>query len=487
MRIPQPAPLRTEYDPRFRRTKIVATIGPASGTPDTLGRMLDAGVDVVRINSSHGTPADRDRYVELVREVAAARRRHIGILVDLQGPRIRVGVLPAPRRLESGARVVFAPEGEAAGPEIPTTYAQLADDVTPGTRVLLDDGLLAVTVEAVEGSKVTARVLHGGELRSNKGMNLPDVRVSAPAVTDKDQEDIERAVARGVEYIGISFVSRAEDVERVRRLVPPSVRLVAKIERAAALAELPLIVQTADAVMVARGDLGVELPYEEVPLAQKRLIRLANRRGRPVITATQMLESMMENPRPTRAEASDVANAILDGTDAVMLSGETSVGTYPIEAVEAMARIIREIERSLVEDPTGQHRRRSDVRLSEGSRNVEDAIAVASTAAAEMLRVPVILSFTKSGFTARKISAYRPAVPIVALSTEAPTCRQLALVWGVWPELADRMPNYDAMLDTARDTLIERGYARAGDLIVVTAGVPFEVPGTTNLLKIEVV
>ena len=487
MRIPQPAPLRTEYDPRFRRTKIVATIGPASGTPEVLGRMLDAGVDVVRINSSHGTPAERATYVDLVRRVATDKGRHTGILVDLQGPRIRVGVLPESRHLAPGARIVFAPEGEAAGAEIPTTYAQLADDVTPGTRILLDDGLLAVTVEEVDGSKVVARVVYGGELRSNKGMNLPGLRVSAPAVTEKDQEDIERAVAQGVEYIGISFVSRAEDVESVRQLVPPAVRLIAKIERTAALAELPLIVQTADAVMVARGDLGVELPYEEVPLAQKRLIRLANRRGRPVITATQMLESMMENPRPTRAEASDVANAILDGTDAVMLSGETSIGKFPVEAVEAMARIAREIERSLVEDPTGQHRRRGDVRLSEGTRNVEDAIAVASTAAAEMLRVPVILSFTKSGFTARKISAYRPAVPIVALSTEASTCRQLALVWGVWPELADRMPTYDAMLETARDTLIERGYARAGDLIVVTAGVPFEVPGTTNLLKIEVV
>jgi pyruvate kinase len=396
-----------------------------------------------------------------------------------------VGDLPVPRELSDDATVVFAPEATAARDEIPTTYEPLARDVRPGARILLDDGLLEVEVVETRGDRVVGRVRHGGVLRGKKGINLPGAQVSAPAVTEKDRDDIALAVEHGADYIGISFVSRASDVEEVRRLVPAQVRLVAKIERAAALAQAGEIVQAADAVMVARGDLGVELPYEEVPLAQKRLIRLANRQGKAVITATQMLESMIENPRPTRAEASDVANAILDGTDAVMLSAETAIGQYPVEAVRAMTRIIREIERATYEEAPQANRRRSEGRA--GPVSVDDAIAVATTAAADMLRVPVIVCFTKSGFTARKISALRPSSPIVGLSTEELTCRQLALVWGVKPELVSRVPNYDAMLDAARDTIIGRGYARPGDRIVVTAGVPFEVPGTTNLLKVEVV
>jgi pyruvate kinase len=471
----------------LQRTKIVATIGPASERPEVLARMLDAGMDVVRINSSHGTPELRGRWMDEVREVAGARKQHVAILVDLQGPRIRVGALDTPRELAEGTAVTFAPEAEASGDEVPTTYEALARDVEPGSRILLDDGLLEVEVTETRGTRVTGRVRHGGVLRGKKGINLPGVRVSTPAVTGKDREDIQLAVAHGADYIGISFVSHARDVEEVRRLVPPHVRLVAKIERAAALAQLGEIVLASDAVMVARGDLGVELPYEEVPLVQKRLIRLANRQGRAVITATQMLESMIENPRPTRAEASDVANAILDGTDAVMLSAETAVGQYPVEAVRAMARIIREIERATFEEggPATQ-RRRSDTRHGVAA-SVEDAIAAATTAAADMLRVPAIVCFTKSGFTARKIAALRPYTPIVGLSTEPATCRQLSLIWGVTPELVSAVPDYGAMLAAARGTLTGRGYARAGDHIVVTAGVPFEVPGTTNLLKVEVV
>jgi pyruvate kinase len=471
--------------PGFRRTKIVATVGPASEAPETLERLFALGVDVVRINSSHGTPEIRARWMDRVRSVSEAAGRHIAVLVDLQGPRIRVGDLREPRALEEGSTVVFAPEALATGEAIPTTYEALARDVTPGARILLDDGLLAVEVRETDGERVVGRVVHGGLLRGKKGINLPGVRVSAAAVTDKDREDVALAVAHGADYVGISFVSEPEDVAEVRRLVPGHVRLVAKIERAAALATAPAIIAAADAVMVARGDLGVELPYEEVPLAQKRLIRLASRLGRPVITATQMLESMIEHPRPTRAEASDVANAILDGTDAVMLSAETAVGKHPLEAVQAMARIIREIERARFADETPIRRRRETVAGSEP--DVADAIAAATTAAADMLRVPLILSFTKSGFTARKIAALRPAAPILGLSTEDTTCRQLALVWGVQPVRTEHMPYYSAMVDAARDTLLAKGYVRPGDRIVVTAGVPFEVPGTTNLLKVEVV
>ncbi|MBI2403822.1 MAG: pyruvate kinase [Gemmatimonadetes bacterium] len=469
----------------FRRTKIVATLGPSSATLKTLEALLVAGVDVVRINSSHGLQETRGGWMDLVKEVRGRQDRHVGLLVDLQGPRIRVGALERPRTLEVGAEIVFAPEDQARPAEIPTTYEQLASDAPPGTRILLDDGLLAVDVTRVAGRRVHARVVHGGELRSNKGINLPDVAVSAPAVTERDREDIEHAIAHDADFIGVSFVRRAADIEAVRALLPRHIRLVAKIEKATALAELPRIVQAADVIMVARGDLGVEMPFEQVPLAQKRIIRTATRFGRAVITATQMLESMVHNPRPTRAEASDVANAILDGTDAVMLSAETAAGEYPILAVEAMARIIREIEGAEPEDGAHARSRRAvDVRPS-GHPSVEDAIAFATCAAAELLKVPLIVCFTRSGFTARKIAAYRPVVPILGFSTEAVTCRQLALVWGVVPELASRVPNYDAMLDAARETLLARAYARLGDHIVVTAGVPFEVPGTTNLLKVE--
>jgi pyruvate kinase len=472
----------------FRRTKIIATLGPSSASPDTLDALLAAGVNVIRINSSHGPQETRGAWFRLVQEARERCGQHVALLVDLQGPRMRVGVLPQPVELEEGTEVVFAPEDEARPGEVPHSYDLLADDVGPGSRLLLDDGLLAVDVVRVVGRRVRVKVIHGGQLTSNKGINLPGVAVSAAAVTEKDREDIAHAVAHGVEFIAISFVRRAADIEAVRALVPPHTRLVAKIELATALADLPSIVQAADAIMVARGDLGVELPFEQVPMAQKRIIHTANRFGRSVTTATQMLESMVHNPRPTRAEASDVANAILDGTDAVMLSAETAAGEYPVLAVEAMARIIREIERAEWEsDERGGRRRAGDQRRGTGPASVEDAIASATCAAAELLRVPAIVCFTRSGFTARKISAFRPRVPILGFSTEALTCRQLALVWGVVPELATRAPTYDAMLDAARGALLANAYAKPGDHIVVTAGVPFEVPGTTNLLKVETV
>ncbi|HXF95560.1 MAG TPA: pyruvate kinase, partial [Gemmatimonadales bacterium] len=331
----------------IRRAKIVATLGPATGSAEGVAGLIEAGADVIRINASHGTPAERGRWIELVRPAADARGVPVAVLLDLQGPRIRVGALAEPLELVEGGTVVFAPEEDARPGEIPTTYAQLAGDVGPGTRILLNDGLLAVEVTRVAPPRVEARVVVGGVLGAHKGMNLPGVHVSAPALTEKDREDVAHALEYGVEYFALSFVRRAEDLVELRRLVPAEVKLVAKIERAEALSDLERILAAADAVMVARGDLGVELPFEQVPLVQKQLIRAANHHGKPVITATQMLESMVEHPRPTRAEASDVANAVLDGTDAVMLSAETATGAYPFEAVRAMDRIIREIERSV--------------------------------------------------------------------------------------------------------------------------------------------
>ena len=466
----------------IRRTKIVATLGPGTGTPDRVTALLEAGVNVVRINASHGSPDVRAQWMALVREAAARLELPVALLVDLQGPRIRVGDLAEPRTLVPGETMVFAPEEVASGDELPTTYEALARDVRPGSRILLNDGLLAVEVTQVAAPRVEARVVDGGVLTSHKGMNLPGVQVSAPALTEKDREDVAHAVQHGADYVALSFVQRAEDLAELRAVVPASVRLVAKIEKAAALEDLDRILQVCDAVMVARGDLGVELPFEQVPIVQKRLIREANRHGRPVITATQMLESMVRNPRPTRAEASDVANAILDGTDAVMLSAETAVGDYPIEAVEAMDRIIREMEQS----GPGREERRME-RMAAGSVTVEDAIALGTHAVARMLRTPLIVTLTKGGFTARRVAATRPPVPIMAVTTEPVTFRQLALVWGIVPVRVDRVPGYDTMLGVVRDLILRRGYAAAGDRIVMTAGLPWEVSGSTNLIKVEVV
>jgi pyruvate kinase len=482
----------------IRRTKIVATLGPAWEQPAQMTALLDAGVDVVRINASHGTADIRARWVHQLRGVLSARREAAAVLLDLQGPRIRIGNLQVPIKLEPGRRVVFAPEEAAKPGEIPTTYDDLARDVRVGARILLDDGLLALEVRGVQEERVEAVVHYGGELRAHKGMNLPGLEVSAPALTEKDIEDVKQAVALGVDYIALSFVRRPEDIEQLRALVPRGVKLVAKIEKDTALKNLCGILEASDAIMVARGDLGVELPFEEVPLIQKQIIRESSLHGKPVITATQMLESMIHAPRPTRAEASDVANAILDGTDAVMLSAETAVGQYPLEAVQAMDRIAREMEsqrqtRGVTIDAALGRRSSGDGVLTHhrsppsGPIRTEDAIAVAVCAAAEMLSAPLIVCFTSSGFTARKVATCRPTVPVFACTPEPETFRQLSLVWGVTPALTEHSTNYDTMLAAARQQILERQLAQPGERLVVTAGVPFDMPGTTNLLKVEAV
>src|SRR3989449_3227118 len=470
---------RTNGVPQIRRTKIVATLGPATGKESMLGALLQAGANVLRVNASHGTPEMRAEWIVTARRVAESADLPVAVLLDLQGPRIRVGDLPAPRELTPGQPVVFAPEELARGDELPTTYDGLAKDARVGSRILLNDGLLSVEVTGVDAPRVRGHVVDGGTLTAYKGMNLPGVQVSAPALTEKDREDVQDAVKIGVDYLALSFVRRPEDIEELRKLVPGTIKLVAKIEKATALDNLDKIVAVSDAVMVARGDLGVELPFEQGPLGPKRLTRASDHQGKPVITATQMLESMVHNPRPTRAEASDVANAILDGTDAVMLSAETAVGQYPVEAVRAMDRIIREMERHPA--------RREERRRETGSVHTEDAIAWGTYAVARMLKTPLIVTLTKGGFTARKVAALRPPVPILAVTTEAPTYRQLALVWGVTPIVVDHVPGYDAMLTVVRDLILKRQYAKPGDCIVMTAGVPWDVSGSTNLIKVEVV
>ena len=462
----------------IRKTKIVATLGPATGNTRSIAALLQAGTNVLRINASHGTPEQRAEWIATARKVAEQSGAAVAVLLDLQGPRIRVGDLSSPRELRSGQEVVFAPEEGASGDDLPTTYEGLANDAKVGSRILLNDGLLSVEVTAVEPPRVRGRVVDGGILTAHKGMNLPGIQVSAPALTEKDREDVRDAMKVGVDYLALSFVRRPEDIEQLRKLVDPTTKLVAKIEKATALDNLERIVAVSDAVMVARGDLGVEMPFEQVPLVQKRLISEANQQGKPVITATQMLESMVHAPRPTRAEASDVANAILDGTDAVMLSAETAIGRYPVEAVRAMDRIIREMERHPL-------RLREERRAAGQGVATEDAIAWGTAAVARMLRTPLIVTLTQGGFTARKVAALRPPVPILAVTTVRTTYHQLALVWGVLPVLVDRVPGYDAMLEVVRSLILKRSLAKQSECIVVTAGLPWEVSGSTNLIKVE--
>ncbi|MEX2152903.1 MAG: pyruvate kinase [Gemmatimonadaceae bacterium] len=466
----------------FCRTKIVCTLGPATATRESLRSLVDAGMDVARINFSHGTHEQHRATISLVRAVADEAKVPVAILGDLQGPRIRIGDLEGPVQLDNGSEVVLAPEADVAhANEIPVTYERLADDVHSGDRILIDDGLLELVVVDVAKPRVTARVLHGGPLRSHKGMNFPGVLVSAPSLTEKDRADVAFAIKQELDYLALSFVRRAMDVEELRALVPKGLLVIAKIEKDSALENIEEIVLVSDGVMVARGDLGVELPFEAVPLAQKRIIALANQVGRPVITATQMLESMVTNPRPTRAEASDVANAILDGTDAVMLSAETAAGKYPRLAVEAMTRIISEIEKH----PPAQ--RRDERHPRGGAVSTEFAIAAASSAAQRMLGAPCLIVFTKSGFSARIVASHRPNVPILVLTDIPRTYRQLALVWGVIPELVPHANSYDEMVRIALQVVRRRELALPGDKVIVTAGVPFDVPGSTNTLKVETV
>jgi pyruvate kinase len=467
---------------QYCRTKIVCTLGPSSATRDALRNLMDAGMNVARINFSHGTHEQHASTIALVREVANEVGRPIAILGDLQGPRIRIGELAQPRELPDGSDLVLVPEGdESVAGDVPVTYHNLAKDVHVGDRILINDGLIELVVLDVADTRVTARVLHGGLLSSHKGINLPGVQVSAPSITDKDREDVAFAVEQDLEYVALSFVRRAQDIAELREMIGKPMLIVAKIEKDSALENIETIVSASDAVMVARGDLGVELPFEEVPYAQKRIIELCNRLGRPVITATQMLESMITHPRPTRAEASDVANAILDGTDAVMLSAETAAGQYPRLAVEAMTRIIHEIESK------PQQWRRDSRRETDMAMSTEFAIAAAGRAAVTMLNAPAIIVFTKSGFSARVVASHRPSVPILVLTDIPKTFRQLALVWGVIPELVPHCNTYDEMVRLALEAVQRRELARAGDRVVVTAGVPFDVPGTTNLLKVETV
>ncbi|MQA91291.1 MAG: pyruvate kinase [Gemmatimonas sp.] len=467
-----------------RRTKIVCTLGPSSSSPEKIGELMRAGMDVARINFSHGDLESHGRTIRSVREVATHLGRPVAVLGDLQGPKIRVGSLPEPIVLRAGQDVVFAPEGQHTAYEIPTTYPELASDLDAGDLVLLADGLMELLVLESAPPRVAMRVIHGGMLTSNKGINLPGIRMSVPSLTPKDFRDLEFALEQNIDYIALSFVREPEDVLDLKRRIPAGgPPVVVKIEKGIALDNLEPIMDVASAVMVARGDLGVELPFEQVPLAQKRMIQLANLSSRPVITATQMLESMIENPRPTRAEASDVANAIIDGTDAVMLSAETATGRFPVQAVRAMVRIAEEIEASSLLE-TGPHYDTPVEPLAARAMLTEWAIAAATVEAVRRLSAPLILTFTRTGFTARVVSSFRPPVPILALTDSSRTYNQLALVWGVIPVLCPEGCSYDEMLACARQTAFGRGFAEPGQRVVLTAGLPVHTSNKTNTLRV---
>ncbi len=468
------------------RTKIVATLGPASVQPGVILDLVRAGVDVARINMSHGDHAFQEKAIRMVREAAASSGRPIAVLVDLQGPKIRIGRLPEPVRLHDGDVVTIAPEGLQGPGELPTSYTPLARDVAPGTHILLDDGLLELVCIDTAEERARFEVIRGGVLHSRKGINLPGIELNTPTITRKDLADLEFAYRMQAEYIGLSFVQRAEDVKMLKAHMKGRAWLVAKIERASAVEELDDILKFSDAVMVARGDLGVELPFASVPLVQKRIIQLANGYGCPVITATQMLESMTAYPSPTRAETSDVANAILDGTDAVMLSGETAVGKYPELAVEVMVRIASEIEGSGVLAGGPHYLRQMGPVQRRGASLREHAVAASSVRSARDLGAPAVLVITRSGFSARLVASYRPVTPIFSVCTEARAYRQLCGVWGVQPILAEHDEiTYEALTELGKRIVRESGRGKAGDPVVVTSGMPFHRRGSTNTMRVE--
>ncbi|GBD28471.1 Pyruvate kinase [bacterium HR31] len=470
--------------PRRRRTKIVATIGPATGEPDRLRALVEAGVDVMRFNFSHGTREEHRRWIQLVRRFSAELGRPVAILQDLQGPKIRVGELRdhRPVVLEEGSEVVIGAHTEGGTAQrLSVTYPELVREVRAGDRILLADGELELAVTSVGPEEVRARVVRGGLLEEHKGINLPGVSLRAPALTDKDVEDLRFGLEAGVDFVALSFVRRAEDVARARELMERlgrTVPLVAKLEKAEAVDHLEEIMQASDGVMVARGDLGVELAPERVPTLQKHIIRRANELGIPVITATQMLESMVDHPRPTRAEASDVANAILDGTDAVMLSAETAVGRYPLEAVRMMDRIAVEVEAASPQ--LYQAPRQHDRRLG-----IAEAVAAAACRLSHDLRAKAIVVITRSGRTAQLVSKNRPAEPIVALTEDELVARGLCLWWGVHPVVIEFREDTDAMLTHAEEELLRRGLVEPGDVLVVTGSAPIIARGRTNFVKVH--
>ncbi|MFF1545897.1 pyruvate kinase [Streptomyces sp. NPDC058291] len=469
----------------MRRAKIVCTLGPATDTYDQLKALVDAGMDVARFNLSHGTHAEHEERYHHVRKASDETGHSVGALADLQGPKIRLGhFTEGPVLLERGDTFTITVEEGVAGDgtHCGTTHAGLADDVTPGERILVDDGKVCLEVTDVDGPRVHTRVIEGGMVSDHKGLNLPGVAVSVPALSKKDEEDLRWALRIGFDVVALSFVRSGRDILDVHRIMDEEGRrlpVIAKIEKPQAVENIDEIIAAFDGIMVARGDLGVEMPLEQVPIVQKRAIKLAKRNAKPVIVATQMLDSMIEHSRPTRAEASDVANAVIDGTDAVMLSGETSVGAHAVQTVRTMAKIVEAAEEDILAKGLPELTENNKPRTQGG------AVARAAAEIGDFLGAKFLVAFTQSGDTVRRLSRYRSPIPLLAFTPEPATRSQLNLTWGVETFLGPAVASTDAMVDQVDELLLRYGRCRKGDVVVITAGSPPGVSGSTNLVRVH--
>lgn len=471
----------------MRKTKIVCTIGPASESVEKLSQLMEAGMNVARLNFSHGDFDEHGARITNIREAAGKLGKTVAILLDTKGPEIRTQTLEGGvAELQAGEELIISME-EVIGDnkKISVTYPGLIEDVHVGSKILLDDGLIELEVTHIGSNELTTKILNSGTLKNKKGVNVPNVSVKLPGITEKDAKDIEFGIQQGVDFIAASFVRRATDVLEIREILEKhnaqSIQIIPKIENQEGVENIDEILAVSDGLMVARGDLGVEIPAEEVPLVQKMLIKKCNELGKPVITATQMLDSMQRNPRPTRAEASDVANAIFDGTDAIMLSGETAAGTYPVEAVQTMHKIAQRAESSL------DYRTILSQRSKESKTTITDAISQSVSFTALNLEADAVITATERGQTARMISKYRPKAPLIAVTSHEDVMRKLALVWGVNPVKGKKADTTDEMFQIAIDSSIESDLVTHGNIVVITAGVPVGKTGSTNLMKVHVI
>ena len=470
----------------IKRTKIVCTLGPASQSEDVLRELILNGLNVCRFNFSHGSHEEHKGRIDMVKKVREELNKPIAILLDTKGPEIRTGNFADPEvLLEEGSEFTITMDEVVGTKEICTvSYKGLADDVKEGDTILIDDGLVGLRVKSVENGNIKCIVENSGIVKNHKGVNVPGVKINLPAITPKDVSDIEFGIREGIDMIAASFVRKASDVLAIREILEKNnagdVLILSKIENQEGVENIDEILQVSDGIMVARGDLGVEIPTEEIPIVQKMIIKKCNELAKPVITATQMLDSMIRNPRPTRAEVTDVANAIYDGTDAIMLSGETAAGKYPVEAVKVMASIAKRIEQTLDYDRMLKEK---------GSKNVTvtDAISHATCTTAVDLNASAIITSTSSGYTAKMVSRFRPQAPIIAATSNEAVMRRLALTWGVCPIKSALAGNTDEVIEKSIEASIESGYVKNGELVVITAGVPVGVSGTTNLIKVHVI
>ncbi|GAA2833678.1 pyruvate kinase [Kitasatospora paracochleata] len=468
----------------MRRAKIVCTLGPAADSYDQIKALVTAGMDIARLNLTHGSQLEHEERYRRVRKASDEAGRSVGVLVDLQGPKIRLGTFAdGPVLLERGDEFTITVEDVRGDREMcGTTYPGLADDVGPGERILVDDGRVALEVTRIDGPRIRCTVLEGGLVSDHKGLNLPGVRVSVPALSDKDVADLRWALRTGADLVALSFVRSGRDADEVHRIMAEEGRrvpVIAKLEKPQAVENLEAVIDAFDGIMIARGDLGVELPLEQVPLVQKRAIKLAKRNAKPVIVATQMLDSMIHASRPTRAEASDVANAVLDGTDAVMLSGETAVGKYPVETVRTMSRIIEAAEEDILAAGLPPLTENNKPRTQGG------AVARAAAEIGDFLDAKYLIAFTQSGDTARRLTRYRSPIPVLAFTYEPAVRSQLALTWGVETFLGPFVPTTDEMVAQVDAALLSLGRCQRGDIVVITAGSPPGLAGSTNLVRVH--